>query len=127
MACSTSAWATAAQAVRVATGSDSVLASTDTLAELADVLSRPKFDPYVSIEERQTFLRLFARLAEHVAISRPIRACRDPKDDKFLELAVNGSAGLIVTGDADLLALHPFHAIAILTPSAFLALAPTSP
>jgi putative PIN family toxin of toxin-antitoxin system len=119
--------AAAARAVHLATGSDSVLASAATLMELADVLSRPKFDPYVSIQERQTFLRMFARLAEHVAISRPIRACRDPKDDKFLELAVNGDAGLIVTGDAELLGLHPFHAIAILTPSAFLALAPMPP
>ena len=29
-------------------------------------------------------------------------ACRDPKDDKFLELAVNGRADVIVSGDADL-------------------------
>ncbi len=100
-----------------------MLASTDTLTELADVLSRPKFDRYLSIQERQTFLILFARLAEHVTISRPIRVCRDPKDDKFLELAVNGRAGLIVTGDADLLALHPFYGISILTPAAFLAVA----
>ena len=113
---------TAAQAVLLATGQDSVLASDATLTELADVLARPKFDPYVSIEERRTFLRLFARVADHVAILRPIRACRDPRDDKFLELAVNGGAAVIVTGDADLLVLDPFHAIRIVTPTAFLAL-----
>jgi predicted nucleic acid-binding protein len=51
-----------------------------------------------------------------------IRACRDPKDDKFLELAVHGRADLIVTGDQDLHTLNPFRGIAILTPNAFLGL-----
>ncbi len=110
---------TAAQAVRLATSRDSVLASDATLSELADVLARPKFDPYVSIEERRAFLRLFARVAEQVAILRPIRACRDPRDDKFLELAVNCGAAVIVTGDADLLVLDPFHSVRIVTPAAF--------
>ncbi len=45
-----------------------------------------------------------------------IRACRDPKDDKFLEVAVHGRADAIVTGDEDLLVLHPLRGIAILTP-----------
>ena len=49
-----------------------------------------------------------------------IRACRDPKDDKFLEVAVHGSADVIVTGDSDLLDLHPFRGIAILTPADYL-------
>ena len=42
-------------------------------------------------------------------------ACRDAKDDKFLELAVNGNAELIVSGDEDLLILNPFQEIAIVT------------
>ena len=53
-------------------------------------------------------------------ISRPLQACRDPRDDKFLDVAVHGSADALVTGDADLLALHPFHGVPILTPSHFL-------
>jgi putative PIN family toxin of toxin-antitoxin system len=48
--------------------------------------------------------------AELVTITERIAACRDPKDDKFLELAVNGHADLIVSGDGDLLALNPFRA-----------------
>ena len=48
------------------------------------------------------------------------RSCRDPKDNQFLELAVNGQADFIVTGDEDLLVLHPFRAIPILTPRDFL-------
>ena len=50
----------------------------------------------------------------------PVRECRDPKDDKFLEVALNGRADLILTGDADLLALHPWQNIAILSPAQYL-------
>lgn len=89
--------------------------------ELADVLARPKFDPYATIAERQEFLRLVVRVAERVPIIHIVEACRDPTDDKFLELAVNGAAERIVTGDADLLALHPFRGIEILTPARYLA------
>lgn len=46
---------------------------------------------------------------------------RDPTDDKFLELAISGKAEFLVTGDEDLLVLHPFQDTAILTPSDFLA------
>lgn len=91
------------------------------MEELTDVLSRPKFDRYIDISDRQGFLRPLARMAEWVPIVQVIRACRDPRDDKFLELAINGEADLIVTGDADLLALHPFRRIPILAPAAYLA------
>ena len=108
------------QAVRKATGTGQLLVSEVTLAELADVLSRPKFAPYVSIQGRQQFLRLLGRVAEIVPITHTIRECRDPKDDMFLELAVNGRAQLIVTGDKDLLVLNPFRGIPILAPAQYL-------
>ena len=59
-------------------------------------------------------------MAELVPITYRIRAGRDPKDDKFIELAVNGSASFTITGDKDLLALDPFRDIAIITPAGFL-------
>jgi|SRR6516165_6595723 putative PIN family toxin of toxin-antitoxin system len=109
-----------AQAVRRAVAEAQLLASDATIIELADVLARAKFDPYVTIAERQEFLRLFGRVAERIPIIHIVRACRDPKDDKFLELAVNGEAHLIITGDTDLLALHPFRGIGILSPASYL-------
>jgi putative PIN family toxin of toxin-antitoxin system len=57
--------------------------------------------------------------AEYVPPGAPIIVCRDPKDDKFLELAINGRADVIVSGDADLLALDTFCDIPILAPAAF--------
>lgn len=75
--------------------------------------------PHISIEERQDFLRLLVRIAEPVTVSRGVRVCRDPKDDKFLEVAVNGRADLIVSGDDDLLVLDPFRGIPIVTATVY--------
>jgi len=109
------------RAVRHAVDTGLLLVSDATLDELADVLVRPKFDPYVTPEERQGFLQRLLRIAERVPILRQIRACRDPRDDQFLDVAVNGDADVIITGDGDLLALHPFMGVAILTPADYLA------
>lgn len=110
-----------ARAVRRAVEEGKLLVSGATLAELAGVLARPKFDAYVSVEERQQFLRLLGRIAEMVPIRHRVRACRDPKDDMFLEVAVNGEADLIVTGDRDLLDLGEHQAVPIMSPAAYLA------
>lgn len=109
-----------AQAVRKAVDGGWLLVSEATMAELAEVLARAKFDPYVSVEERQRFLRLLGRIAEFVPILHRVQACRDPKDDKFLEVAVNGEADLIVSGDGDLLDLVEFQGIPIITAAAYL-------
>ncbi|MCB0109573.1 MAG: putative toxin-antitoxin system toxin component, PIN family, partial [Caldilineaceae bacterium] len=74
---------------------------------------------YISEEQRLLFLANFLQLAVSVEVTQQISACRDPKDDKFLELAVNGNADCIVTGDKDLLVLHPFEGVAILTLTEF--------
>ena len=66
------------------------------------------------------FLAVLTREAQWIDVDMQITACRDPKDDKFLSLAVSGEATHIVTGDADLLVLHPFRGIRIVTPSTFL-------
>lgn len=110
---------TPGRAVRKAVDEARLLVSEATLSELADVLGRRKFDRYVSVADRQRFLMLLGSVAEMVPIAYPIRACRDPKDDKFLELAVNGAATVIVTGDRDLLVLDPFHGVAIMSPARY--------
>ncbi len=97
-----------------------LLVSQATMSELADVLAEAKFDRYVSREQRVRFIRLITNTAEFVPIIHPVRECRDPKDDKFLEVALNGRADLIITGDADLLEMHPWRGIAILAPADFL-------
>lgn len=97
-----------------------LLASSATLRELMEKLLSPKFDAYVSRDRRDALLLRLAPLVEIVEIVQTIQASRDPKDDKFLEVAVNGRADVLVTGDGDLLELHPFRGIAILTPATYL-------
>jgi putative PIN family toxin of toxin-antitoxin system len=97
-----------------------MLASQESFTELSEVLGREKFDRYVTREEREQFLVRFLRQATLIEITEGIHASRDSKDDKFLELAVSGGASCIITGDQDLLVLHPFRGIPILTPAQFL-------
>lgn len=97
-----------------------VLASIPILEEISEVLSRSRFDPYILREERERFLMAFIREAELVDIIQKIQICRDPMDDKFLELAVNGKATCIISGDKDLLSIKKFGGTYILTPDEFL-------
>lgn len=97
-----------------------VLVSDETMAELAEVLARPKLDPYVTARQRQDFLIELGGAAEWVTIVQVVRECRDARDDKLLEVALNGRADLIITGDQDLLAMNPWREIAIVSPGKYL-------
>ncbi len=97
-----------------------VLVSADMVKELNDVLGREKFERYVSEEERTRFLGSLLHETSLIEPEEKIQACRDPKDDKYLELAVSGKVDCIVSGDDDLIALNPFRGIPILTPAEFL-------
>ncbi len=97
-----------------------LLFSALTIAEADKVLRRPRFNRYCSEKDRLDFLALLVDGRREVDIAHRVTACRDPGDDKFLEVAVNGNATHIVSGDLDLLALHPFRGIPILTPADFL-------
>ena len=110
------------QAFNLAYSTGKILASTATILELEEVLSRKKFEKYFSMEERIQFVARFFADAEIIEIREKITACRDRKDDKFLELAVNGKANYIITGDQDLLVLNPFQDIAIISVSDYLGL-----
>ncbi|MCA9872070.1 MAG: putative toxin-antitoxin system toxin component, PIN family [Anaerolineales bacterium] len=110
----------ARQAFEVALLQGSILVSEALQAELSEVLLRHKFDRYLSAEKRLRFLTSFISLAVPTAVTQSITICRDPKDNMVLELAVCGQASIIRTGDKDLLVLHPFRDISILSPHDFL-------
>ena len=97
-----------------------VLASLDTLEELVRTLRRPKLAAYTTAAEREAFLEAFSATVELVEVKERLALCRDPHDDKFLELAVAGGADYLITGDADLLVMERFRTTAILAPAAFL-------
>lgn len=97
-----------------------IISSDDTLAELTTRLRRPKFDPYVEADERDAYVEWLEAYTALVAVNAHVQVCRNPDDDKFLELALSGDADGTVSGDKDLQGLHPFRGIPILSPHEFL-------
>jgi putative PIN family toxin of toxin-antitoxin system len=98
------------------------LVSEATIEELRIVLGRAKFARYLEQGSVEPFLLQVREVAQLISNPPSIVACRDPKDDMFLEVAVHGRADLIVTGDRDLLDLNTFLGIRILTSAQYLEL-----
>jgi putative PIN family toxin of toxin-antitoxin system len=100
-----------------------VIYSTDILVEMIDVLGHPRFRQKYHIEpdDISALINLLRLRGELATPTRKVTACRDPKDDKFLEAALAAEADCIVSGDADLLILNSFENIPILRPAEFLA------
>lgn len=107
------------RAVRWAADNAVVLKSAETEQEFFRTIGRPKFANLIDPLFLKVIGSLFDR-SELIVVTRPVKVCRDPDDDKFLSLAVNGKANVLVTGDSDLVDLHPFQEISILRPAEFL-------
>lgn len=98
-----------------------IVVSQPLLTELNAVLSRPKFSKYIDPEGRLAFLAALTGVAKSVELTETVVACRDPADDHILSLALSAKSRLIVSGDRDLLVLHPFRDVSILRPMQVLA------
>jgi putative PIN family toxin of toxin-antitoxin system len=100
-----------------------VILSQEVEDEYRDVMLRPKFDRFVSIERRRQIPDIVIMAAARIEPTESVRVCRDANDAKYLALAAAGHAGIIVSGDSrHLLPLHPWRGISILSPAACLAL-----
>jgi putative PIN family toxin of toxin-antitoxin system len=106
------------KAFDLAVARGSILASEETILELHRTLRRPKLARCFSRAEQDAFLAMFAGEVTIVGMTEPIALCRDPRDDRFLEVAIAGRASHLVAGDGDLLALDPFRDTRIMTPAA---------
>jgi len=109
-----------AQAYYKARVEGEIVHSADTFNEFSDVFIRPKFDRYLPLEKRLNIIEDLKALVRITPVTYVINACRDPKDNKYLELAASADATCIVTGDRDLLVLNPFEGIKILPAADFL-------
>ena len=89
--------------------------------EFSEVLSRPKFARVIPLARRDSFLRILRDAAIWFIPVVRVTDCRDPKDDKYLELALAAGAETIVSSDDDLLVLHPWRGVRILGPADYLA------
>jgi putative PIN family toxin of toxin-antitoxin system len=110
----------AAKAYYKAKAEGKIVLSENTFNEFSDVFIRSKFDRYLPLSKRLIIIEDLKTLVKFITITTVIQACRDPKDDKYLELAISSGAVCVVTGDKDLLVLHPFEGIPILTAAEFL-------
>ena len=92
----------------------------NTIEELLWVIEKPKFDKYITLEDKEEFKKLLFIHAQIIESKEIIKDCRDPDDNIFLECAVAGKADYLVSGDKDLLDLTPYREIPIITPSRFI-------
>ncbi|MYJ75272.1 MAG: putative toxin-antitoxin system toxin component, PIN family [Gammaproteobacteria bacterium] len=110
----------AARAVDSALRNSEVIVSEPLIEELADVLAREKFDRYVSLADREEFLRRILQVAATFPVLSEVDDCRDADDNRLLALALDSQSDYILTGDKDLLTMSPWRGILIISPRAFL-------
>lgn len=109
-----------AQALERARTQYTIVASIETMMELATVISRDYLAKYRTVDEREEFLGRYSELVKLIPITTQVTDCRDAKDNKFLELALSAQAPIIVSSDSDLLVLHPYRGIKIFLPIDFM-------
>ncbi len=113
---------TASKALDKAYKQFKIAQSEETYQELKTRIYKPKFNKYISDEERQDFLKVVKKYSQFIEIKTQIDICRDPDDNKFLELAKDANAEFLITGDQDLLSLKTLveYQNQIITPRDFL-------
>ena len=111
---------TAARAVEKALGESEVMVSEVLIEELAEGLDREKFDRYVTLRDREEFLRRVLQVTTTAPVLSVVEDCRAPDDNRLLALALDSRSECVVTGHRDLLALDLWRGLAIVTPANFL-------
>ena len=91
-------------------------------AEIGEVLERPKFTRAIPRERRERLLAILRGAAVWFEPAVRVTDCRDPKDDKYLELVLAAGAEIIVSSDDDLIVLHPWRGVRIVRPAEYLAI-----
>jgi uncharacterized protein len=113
---------TARQALDKAYKAFKIAQSEETYQELNIRIYKPKFDKYISDTDRQDFLNVVKKYSQFIEIKSQVNICRDPDDNKFLELIKDANAEFLITGDRDLLSLNTLaeYQNQIITPRDFL-------
>ena len=105
-------------------GKFTVLYSNETIMEIIDVLGRDKFrlKYHILPDDVSALINLIRLRGEAVIPKQRVTDCRDPKDDKFLDVALAGEVDYLISGDLDLVSMNPYRSIPIITPAEFLAM-----
>jgi uncharacterized protein len=108
------------QALTIAVEHFQLIVSEQTWLEFESRIQKPKLFPYFgSVPKREDVVMAVNRAVVHVTVESVVSDCSDPDDNKFLALALDGGAAMIVSGDQDLLALHPWRRVEIMTTGDF--------
>ncbi len=104
-------------------GKFTALYSNETIMEIIDVLGRDKFrlKYHILPDDISALVNLIRLRGEAVIPKQRVADCRDPKDDKFLDVALSGDADCLVSGDLDLISMNPYRSILLTTPAEFVA------
>lgn len=110
------------QAIAKAIDSYVIVQSQETYQEITERIYKSKFDKYISNEDREEFLNVIKHNSQFIEVTSQVTICRDPDDNKFLELALDANAEFLLTGDKDLLTLKSLadYQELIVSPSQFL-------
>ncbi|MCF8148565.1 MAG: putative toxin-antitoxin system toxin component, PIN family [Sulfuritalea sp.] len=91
----------------------------DTWHELETRIARPKFDRYFGDSGRLRHLAKIAQSIQRFEVSAAVSVSRDKTDDKFIELAIDSGASILISGDPDLRVVKTFKGVEILSPAQF--------
>lgn len=91
----------------------------DTWLELETRIARPKFDRYFDNTGRSRHLVKIAQSIQRFEVSAAVSVSRDKTDDKFIELAIDSGAKILISGDPDLKDVKTYKGIEILSPAQF--------
>lgn len=93
----------------------SILLSRRLLQEVYDTFQKPKLQTLLSQKQLNDLQSLFQHRGNIIEVSSEVEVCRDHNDNFLLELAKDGEADYLVTGDQDLLVLEKFQKTEIIT------------
>ena len=115
-----SAQGTPAKLLRWVLESHTLVFSQATFDELQSRIYRPKFDRYITLEQRQRLLHDFNASAHWIDLAPYPAYCRDPDDDKFIECALYAQVPYVVSEDKHLLNLVQYKQVRFLSAAEFL-------
>ena len=103
-------------------GKFTAVTSVEILAEIRQVLLRPKIRKYHGWTDEQidTFVTFLYTQSLVTEGKLPVNVARDPSDNKFLSCAREANVEYLVSADDDLLELKTYEGTAIVSPAAFL-------
>lgn len=111
---------TTAQALALAVEHFVIAQNQETWRELETRIARPKFDRYFGDSGRLRHLVAIAQSIQRFEVATEVEVSRDKTDDKFIALAIDSGAKIVISGDLDLKDLQTYKGLEILSPAQFL-------